>query len=171
MFQLLLMVIYQISYILYGFIIQPYRSLKTSWWQIDHLSHFNPCSTSQDGIPLVTLGDCWEKRFLVNLICFELPQKLDVRLIQILTLRCWPYFLVLVVRYAMMWSYFYYFILRLSARELEFWWDIHQDVEWNKYTWGQYFMVHHFVSSVAQDMTNLGYCAFPHEWNFELLGL
>ena len=60
-----------------------------------------------------------------------------------------------------MWSYLYYFLLQLSARELSFWWGIPQYIEWTKYPWGKYSLVHHFSSCVAQYLSNLGVLWLP----------
>ena len=80
---------------------------------------------------------------------------MGVWLLQRLTLPCWPDFLVLVVWTATMWSYFYYFLVRLSAREFDFCWYLPQNLQWNKYPWGQYSLVHYFMSCVVQDISNL----------------
>ena len=98
---------------------------------------------------------------MVYLMCLEIPRKLYVQSLQRPTLPWWPELLVLVVYTLTIWSYIYYFLVRLLARELEFLWDIPQYLEWNKYPWGQYYMVHHFVSWVAQDLSNLGVLCLP----------
>ena len=56
---------------MFGFIIQPVRSTKTSWCQIGHLITFylvlyskDPLSTSQGYIPLGMLGGFWAKQKL-----------------------------------------------------------------------------------------------------------
>ena len=105
------------------------------------------------------------KKIHLHLICFKLLRKLDVWSLQRLTLPFWMDFIVLVVRAATMWSYFCYSLVWLSSSELEFLWDIPQNMEWTKYLWGKYSLVRHLVSSVAQDISNLGYFSFPHEWS------
>ena len=62
------------NHILYGFIIQLGRSLKTGWCQIVHLRHFfpfSPLSPSRDSIPLGALGYCWSKKLSLNLMCLN----------------------------------------------------------------------------------------------------
>ena len=39
---------------------------------------------------------------------------------------------------------------------LEFHWDPTQDMEWTKYPWSQYYMVHFSMICFAQDLYNLG---------------
>ena len=126
---------------------------------------FDPFSTSWYGIPLGTFGYCWLKKTYLNLMRFELPRKMDVRSLQGLTLPCQPEFLVLVVWAVMMWSHFWYFLVWLPERVLEFCWDPPQYLEWAKNPWGQQYLVHHFASCIEHDISNWGYCAFPHERN------
>ena len=92
---------------------------------------------------------------MVNLICFKIPRTLDVRSLHILTLSLWLCFLVLVVRAAVVWFYLYYFMVQLLACDLEFRWDLHQDIAWNNYSWGQYSMLSHSLRYVAQDLSIL----------------
>ena len=56
---------------MFGFISQPGRSHKTSWFHIGHIGHFYPFSPlfpSLNGISLGALDDSWEKNSKQNVL-------------------------------------------------------------------------------------------------------
>ena len=106
-----------------------------------------------------------EKKIYLNIMCFELPRNLEIKSLQRQALPFWMDFIVRVVHNEIMWACCNYSLGRRSACDLVFHWDITQDTEWTKCTWGKYYTVHHSVICVANYLSNLGYCAFPHEWN------
>ena len=99
---------------------------------------------------------CWIivewKELYLNLVFFELPRNLYVWSLQRNMIPYCSDLLVRAVRTATTW----YSLEQRSSRDLEFLLDIHQDMEWTKYPWGQYSLVQHFVVYNAQDMSNLG---------------
>ena len=149
-----------------GFISQPCTSPKTSWWQIKHLRHFWSFTTLQDGSYWARWMIVERNNLFVNFMCFKLPRKLDVRSLQRLTLPFWPNIIVLVVRTTTMWSYFYYFVVQLLSRELEYdgiFLDIWSEPSipdvnniWCATLW----------AALNKICPIWGYCAFPHKWNY-----
>ena len=101
------------------------------------------------------------KGFSLNLICFKLPRKLDVRSLQRQTLPRWSEFLVCAVWTTATWVFCYYSLEQHSARDLGIHWDLPQDLEWTIYPWGQYYLVHCSVRCDAQDLSNLGVLCLP----------
>ena len=92
---------------------------------------------------------------------FKLPWKLDVCALQRHTISLWHKFLVREVLTAMIWAFYYYSLERYLYQDLGVRWDLPQDLEWTKYLWGQYSLVHHSVRCVAQDLSNLGIFFLP----------
>ena len=59
---------------------------------------FSPLSSSQNGIPLGALDDCWENQLYLILMCFKLSRNLDVCAIHRNIIPLWSDFLVHAVR-------------------------------------------------------------------------
>ena len=108
---------------------------------MDNLSlqryHFWSFSPSRDVIPLGTLNDCWAKQTFCKFGLFQTPLETGWSItsetdapsltgISGATLSTW----------------------------LGFFWDLPQYMEWTKYPWGQYSLVHQFMSFFAQYMLN-----------------
>ena len=85
-----------------------------------------------------------QSKLLVNLMCFEIPWKLDFWSLQRLTLPLWTDFLVWIL-----------------AHELEFWWYLPWYLELTKYPWVKYSLVLHFLRCIAQYLSNLGGGCLP----------
>ena len=157
MFQLQIIIIYQINHIFSGFIIRPCRYPETSLYQIYRLRNFWSFFPSWDGIPLGMLGDCWEKLTFGKSDVFQNPLETghpinsvtDAPLMTGLSCNCCTVLYGVII-------FFYYFLVKLLARELEFRWDIPQYLKWTKYPWGWYSLVHQFLRCVAQYLSNLG---------------
>ena len=68
--------------------------------------------------------DSWtvvdRNKLSLNLMCLELPHKLDVQSLQIQVLPCWPDFFVFVVCNATTWEFYYYSMGQHLAHDLVF---------------------------------------------------
>ena len=108
---------------------------------------------------------CWtiveRNQLSLNLMCLEIPWKMGVRALLRHTLPCWMDFLVRASWTAETWAFYYYCMERRLACDLGFLWYITQDMEWTKYPWGQYSLLHCSVSCVAQDLSNLVLLCLP----------
>ena len=102
-----------------------------------------------------------QNKIYLNLMCFKIPHKLEVGSLHRQALPFWSEFLLRAVWTVMTWAFYNYYLGQRSSRDLEFFWDIPQDLEKTKCPWGQYYMVRRFVICVAQDMYNLGVFCLP----------
>ena len=113
---------------------------------------------------------CWmifeRNELLVNLMCFKIPQELDVRTIQRQALPLWQEYRVHAVSTATTWECYYYYLGWLLACDLGFYgillniWSessvLEVNILWCTALW-----------AVLGNICPIwGYCAFPHEWNF-----
>ena len=124
--------------------------------------HFYPY---QDGIPMGTLGYCWAKITLLKFDVFQttsetgrlITSKTDVTSLTGLYCTCCTGYDNVII------------FMLFSGATLGTWVGVPMVFSSlfgvKKYPWVQYSLVQNFGSCVAQDMSNLGYYAFPHEWN------
>ena len=73
------------------------------------------------------------------------------------TLPLWPNFLV----HAFQTAFDCYSMEQCSVRVMYFRWYLPQDLDRNKYLWGQYSLLNHFMSWFLQDIFNLGVLWLP----------
>ena len=107
------------------------------------------------------MDNCWEKRTFGKFDVFQTPleagclitSETNNPLLTGIYCTCCTYCDCVIV--------FLIFQMLISAYDLEFLWDIPQDMELTKYPWGQYSMVHLFVNLVAQDLSNLEVLCHP----------